>query len=132
MHRRVFVQIVAAAVATVIAGLRPAGAAEATFDQKAFDAAQAAGKPVIVAVHATWCPICARQKPIMSQLETDPALKDITVFLVDFDSQKDIVRGFGVQKQSTLIAFHGKTEKTRSTGETDAAKLRAIYAAALT
>jgi thiol-disulfide isomerase/thioredoxin len=129
MNRRTLLLLAVAAMS--LAGPCLGEAAEVAFDAQAFAAAQAAGKPVVVAIHASWCPVCAKQKPIMSQLEADPALQGVTVFMVDFDAQKDVVRRFGVQKQSTLIAFHGKVEKTRSTGETDADKLRAIYRAAL-
>lgn len=45
------------------------------------------------------------------------------VFEVDFDSQKDILREFGVQQQSTLIAFKGGKEVGRSVGQTSAAAI---------
>ena len=38
------------------------------FDQKAFEAAQAAGKPILVEVSAPWCPVCKAQAPILSRL----------------------------------------------------------------
>jgi len=37
---------------------------------------------------------------------------------VDFDRQKDAVRRFGVQYQSTLIVFKGAREVSRSTAQT--------------
>jgi thioredoxin-like negative regulator of GroEL len=85
----------------------------------AFAAAQAADKPILVEIHAPWCPICAAQAPTLDRLEHSAELGDLTVFRVDFDSQKDAVRGFGAQQQSTLIVFRGKSEKGRSTGVTD-------------
>jgi thioredoxin 1 len=63
----------------------------------AFAAAQKAGKPILVDVHASWCPICAKQKPILSELTTDPKFKNLVFFVVDFDSQKDAVKSFGVR-----------------------------------
>ena len=42
---------------------------------------------------------------------------------VDFDSQKDLVRRFGAQKQSTLIAFHGSKEQGRSVGDSNRASI---------
>lgn len=89
------------------------------FDQKAFDAAQAAGKPILVEVTAPWCPTCKAQAPILSRLKSEPRFKGLVSFNVDFDSQKDILKKFGVQKQSTLIVFKGKQESGRSTGDTD-------------
>jgi hypothetical protein len=56
----------------------------------------------------------------------DPAFKDLTLYQVDFDSQKDVVRSLGARMQSTLIAFHGTTEVGRSTGDTDATSIKAL------
>jgi len=96
------------------------------YDPQAFAIAQAAGKPILVDVHASWCPICAKQRPILASLERTPELSDLVVFDVDFDSQKDIVRQFGAQQQSTLIVFKGKSERGRSIGETDPSAIKAL------
>ena len=55
----------------------------------------------------------------------------MVAFRVDFDSQKDVVRGFGAQMQSSLIAFNGKAEVGRSAGETDATAIEALVALAI-
>ncbi|HVJ41663.1 MAG TPA: thioredoxin family protein [Dongiaceae bacterium] len=103
----------------------PALAAEpTTFTDSAFQAAQQAGKPILVHVNASWCPTCARQRPILDKLEHSAELGDLTVFTVDFDSQKDALHEFNVQQQSTLIVFNGKTEKGRATGITDPDAIR--------
>ena len=47
----------------------PAFAAETrAYDPGTFAAAQKAGKPTFVAIHASWCPTCKAQKPILSEL----------------------------------------------------------------
>jgi thioredoxin 1 len=102
------------------------------YDQSAFVAAETAGKPILVAIHASWCPVCAKQKPILSQLEQQPAFKDLVVFMVDYDGQKDVVAAMGARKQSTLIVFHGKVEKARSVGDTNAATIEALLAKSMT
>lgn len=89
------------------------------YDDAAFASAQAADQPILVEIHAPWCPICAAQAPTLDRLEHSAELGDLTVFRVDFDSQKNVVRQFGAQKQSTLIVFHGGKEMGRSTGVTD-------------
>ena len=91
----------------------PAGIAASpqAFDAKAFADAQKAGKPILVAIHAPWCPTCTAQKPILSELMADPKFNDLAYFTIDFDSQKDLVQRFGAQMQSTLIAFNGRTER---------------------
>ena len=96
------------------------------FDQKAFDAAQAAGKPILVEVSAPWCPICKAQAPILSRLKRDPRFEELVNFDIDFDSQKDLLRKFNVQKQSTLIVFNGKQETGRSTGDTNAGSIESL------
>jgi thioredoxin 1 len=93
------------------------------FDNQAFAEAQKAGKPIFVAIHATWCPICKAQKPILSELMADPKFKDLVYFTIDFDSQKDLVRRFGARMQSTLISFIGSKEQGRSVGDSNRASI---------
>ncbi|MCJ2112072.1 thioredoxin family protein [Methylobacterium sp. E-025] len=88
------------------------------YSQEAFDAAQKAGKPILVEVSAPWCPICKTQKPILAKLSADPRFKDLQIFDIDFDSQKDLLRKLDVRMQSTLIAYKGAVEAGRSVGET--------------
>ncbi len=120
--------LMAAALVGTAAMAGAARAAGDKFDAAAFAAAQAAGKPILVSVHADWCPVCTKQKPILSRLGSDPAMKGLVMFVVDFDSQKDLLQRFGVQKQSTLIVFRGGAERDRSVGVTDEAALKALLA----
>ena len=96
------------------------------FDQKAFEAAQAAGRPILVEVSASWCPICKAQAPILSRLRSDPRFKELVSFDIDFDSHKDLLKKFNVQKQSTLIVYRGRREIGRSTGDTNAGSIEAL------
>ncbi len=107
-------------------------ATEAPFTQPAFAAAQHADKPILVYITASWCPTCAKQRPILSQLENDPAFRDLAIYKADFDTQKDVVRGMGARMQSTLIVFHGTAEKGRSTGETNPSAIKALLEKAAT
>lgn len=104
------------------AALLLAGAAHAAapvpFDAAAFEAAQGEGRPILVQISAPWCPICKTQKPILAALSAEPRFKDLAVFTIDFDSQRDLVRRFEARMQSTLIAYKGKAEVGRSVGET--------------
>jgi thioredoxin 1 len=117
----------ALAIATALSlGPIASAADKKPFDQKAFEAAQAAGKPILVEVSAPWCPICKAQAPILARLKSDPKFKEMVSFDIDFDSQKDLLKKFNVQKQSTLIVFKGKQEAGRSTGDTNAASIEAL------
>ena len=116
-----------AAVAATAAFAAPAFATETeAFTPDAFAAAQKAGEPIFVAIHAPWCPVCAKQRPILSELMADPKFKNLIYFVVDFDSQKDAVKSFGARMQSTLIAFKGEHETGRSVGDTDRASIAAL------
>ena len=88
------------------------------FSKTAFEAAQAADQSIIVEVTAPWCPVCKVQKPILAALKDKPEFANVAIFEIDFDSQKDLLQLFRVSKQSTLIAFRGKIEKSRLIGET--------------
>jgi len=118
--------LIAAVLAGVLFAVPAWAATQAPYDQQAVSAAQIAGKPILIAVHAPWCPTCAKQDPIIKQLSAQPEFKDLMIFVVDFDSQKDVLKALNVQKQSTLIALNGKIEKDRATGITDPDAIKAL------
>ena len=97
----------------------------------AFAEAQKAGRPILVAIHASWRPTCKAQTPILGQLTDDPKLKNLAYFMIDFDSQKDLVERFGARMQSTLIVFKGNTEEGRSVGDTNRASIAVLLNKAL-
>lgn len=87
------------------------------FDIQAFQEAQAASKSILIDVTAPWCPTCRQQKTIIKDVEKKAP--SLVVFEVDFDSAKDVLRRFRVQRQSTLIVFKGRNEIARSVGDTN-------------
>src|SRR5262252_10222183 len=92
--------ILLAAVAVSAAAVAPASAASPQpFNDAAFAEAQKTGKPIFIAIHASWCPICKAQAPILAELMADAKFKDLAYFTIDFDSQKDLVRRFGARMQ---------------------------------
>jgi thioredoxin 1 len=117
--------LVAATVSTVAAGERTA------FDEKAFAEAQAHGKSILVDISAPWCPTCNAQKPIIEKLSAEPQYQGLTIFEVDFDTRKDVLRKFAAQTQCTLIVFKGDKETGRSVGSTDADAIDALLRKAL-
>lgn len=132
MLSRRFFSLSIAALAASAAAVAPAlSAMQRTFDAKAFAEAQAAGKPILVAVHASWCPTCKAQAPILGKLLADPKFNNLVFLVVDFDAQKDVVKRFGVRTQSTLIVFNGTSERARSVGDTDADSIAALVNKAL-
>ena len=96
----------------------PAANSPQPYTQEAFDAAQKAGKPILVDTYATWCDVCARQAPVLDKLRSEPKYKDLVTFKVNFDTQKDVMRKLNARMQSTLICYRGTLEVGRSVGET--------------
>jgi thioredoxin 1 len=124
--------LLAAAVSlAATAAIAQSAGSGAKFTQAAFDAAQAAGKPVVVEVTAPWCPTCKAQAPIINSLMAKPEMKGVTLLKVDFDSQKDVLKKLNVSQQSTLIAFKGKAETSRSTGDTTQAGIEKLFKSAI-
>jgi thiol-disulfide isomerase/thioredoxin len=101
------------------------------FDQKAFDAAQASGRSILVEFYTTWCPVCKVQRPFLTTLGQNPKYQKIAYFEIDFDRHKELAREFRVHKQSTLIVFKGKNEIARSTGDTNRTSIEALVAKSL-
>jgi thioredoxin-like negative regulator of GroEL len=127
VSRRVFNGAIVAAAMLTAGQLASAWANTAVaFSAEAFKAAQASGSPILVEIHADWCPTCKAQGPILDKLTADPKFRDLKIFRVDFDAMKPVVRQFGAQMQSTLIVFKGAAEQGRSVGDTQQASIAAL------
>ena len=111
-------------------GLWAGGSAHAAtvqpYEPAAFAAAQKSNAPILIFVEASWCPTCAKERPILQQLYAKPEFMQLKVFDVDFDTSKPLLRQLGVQMQSTLIVYHGNKEIGRMTGATDPAVIQQL------
>lgn len=123
-------RLLAACAAVPFLGTASQAAAQA-FTTAAFEAAQAAGRPILLEVTAPWCPTCRAQKPILSDLINSERFRNFVVLTVDFDRQKDVLSRFRVQMQSTLIVFRGSEERGRSTGDTNRESIAALLGKAI-
>ena len=117
--------IAAALAAASASAIAPQARAAATvpFSAPAFSTALEQGGPILIAVTAPWCPTCKAQKQVLTDLEAAGKHQAMQIFEVDFDSQKDILRQFGVQQQSTLIVFKAGKEVGRAVGQTSSAAI---------
>ena len=71
--RRSFGGAVAVAALALAGSLSVAFAGTAVpYSAEAFKAAQASGSPILVEIHADWCPTCKAQSPILDKLTADP------------------------------------------------------------
>lgn len=96
------------------------------YTQEKMDALNNAGSPTLVFIYADWCPTCKAQEKILDRLLPTAEFKNIEVLRVDFDTQKPVVRAFGVRHQSTLIVFKNGAEVARVTAETDSDAIAAL------
>lgn len=122
--------LIATATLVMSASLAWAGSF-AKFDQSAFDAAQKAGKSIVLHVHADWCPTCKAQQGPLNTLAAGPDFRDVVTMTIDFDAQAGVRKTFNVQKQSTIIAFKGGKEVGRATGETNPDAIEKLVRTAL-
>ena len=130
MRRRILLASAVPAL-SLLRALPARAAGREPFTDAAFDAAQAAGRAVVIEVTAPWCPVCRAQKPHVDAVMATPAMRDALLLSVDFDHQKAVLARLNVRSQSTLLAFHGRQERGRATGITDAASIRALMLSAL-
>ncbi len=130
INRRQAVLFLAAAAVTAALPSLALAAGRVAFDRATFDAALKSGKPVLIDISASWCPTCQRQKAILSDLTQKSQFAPITIFEVDYDTEKDIMRSFGAQQRSTLIAFKGGAEVGRIVGDTRPQAIEALLAKA--
>lgn len=100
------------------------------YSAEAVRAAQAKGQPIALHFHADWCPTCRAQQNVLRALQQagDPK---VTVFVVDYDSEKQLRKDTKVRVQSTLVVYRGTRETGRLAGETGEAEIKAALQSAL-
>jgi thioredoxin 1 len=132
LTRRPFMLTAIGAVLGLVAFDRaPAFAIGRPFSAAAFAEAKRAGKPILIEVSATWCPVCRVQKTILAPLLAQPRFSEILVMEIDFDRDKDALRLVNARIQSTLIIYRGEDEMGRSLGDTNPQSLESLLTMAL-
>ena len=126
--RRAFLALIGAALAAFAVSAR-------AFEFQPYDPAGvqktiASGKPVVVHVRASWCLQCRAQASILDGLKNDPAYAGVSVFLVDYDKQKDVVAKLDCPR-ATLIAYKGGKEVKRMSWETSQEAVIKVVKAAM-
>lgn len=106
-------------------------AANIPFEQADFTQLLTQGKPVVLHFHADWCSTCRAQQAVLDDLMPLAEFKDLTVYRVNYDKEKAMLRSYKVRNQSTFIVFKNGKEVTRSTGETDSTAIAELLKKAL-
>jgi thioredoxin 1 len=101
------------------------------FDAAALQAAQDAGKAVVLEVTAAWCGPCQKQRPVVARLLEVPEFSSLMVFDADYDRHRDELRRLHALQLTTLILYRGNTEVLRSSGETRPEMIEAFLRTAL-
>ena len=128
-HHRLFANVTACVVALVTS--HALAAPILPFSTAALASALRAGKPILVDVHADWCPTCRRQAPTIAEIARDPAYAKLVILKLDFDKQVAEREALGARKQSTLILFKGRREVGRATGIVDRGQISTLAATPL-
>jgi thiol-disulfide isomerase/thioredoxin len=89
------------------------------FEQTNFNQLLTQNKPVVLHIHAVWCPTCRAQQGVLDELMPTEEFKNLPVLRADFDKEKSLLRKYKVRNQSTFIVFKNGKEVIRSTGETE-------------
>jgi thioredoxin-like negative regulator of GroEL len=101
------------------------------FTQADFDQARDANKPILVMVHANWCPTCRAQEAVIKKLSAQPEFSSFVFLRIDYDTQPGFVRAFRVPRQSALLVYKGHKGIARSLGETNEEVIAAMLRKAL-
>lgn len=101
------------------------------YSPEAIQKAQAAGQSYALAFHADWCPTCKAQEKVFEQLKADPALKNVTIYNVDYDGELALKKALKVRTQSTVIVYKGAKEVSRSVADTSLDGLKKLLAQSL-
>lgn len=65
--------------------------------------------------------------PLVESLLGEKPFESVVAFRVNFDTQHDFLKAFGVRWQSTLIVFKGKKEVGRSVGDVNKDRIRRLF-----
>lgn len=98
------------------------------YTKEKFDAALKGQKPVLVHVHADWCPVCVRQERAFKELSESADFKKFTAIQVNFDMDMDFRKAHNVNNQSLILVFKGGKEAGRIGGVTETAKIAEFLA----
>lgn len=83
-------------------------------------------KPIVIKAFATWCPHCAKMKPLFDNLEKELGKKYIFAEF-DVDESEELTKQFNVKSLPTFIFLKDKNEEAgRESGEMSQDELKEL------
>lgn len=119
MDRRKFAALMIAVMAMPFAGGQALAMQFTEYKAESFVKILSSGQPIVVHVHADWCPVCRAQMPIMDKLLAGAAYKNVRAVRVNFDKEKQFLTDYKVVRQSTILIFKGGKEIARLSYDAD-------------
>lgn len=104
-------------------------AAFAPYNKAVLEASIKSGAPVVVHVHAEWCPICRRQTSVLDELFRDPKFAKVQTVRVNYDRDLDFLSAHKIKRQATILTFKGGKEVARLEYDADAGRIRSVVSA---
>ncbi|MCA0401724.1 MAG: thioredoxin family protein [Proteobacteria bacterium] len=101
------------------------------YTKAGFDAALKEAKPVLVHVHADWCPVCKKQQVVFGELSKTPEFGKLKAFTVDFDKETEFKKTHNIGSQSIILVFKGGKEVARLGGATEKDRIQNFVAGAI-
>lgn len=124
-----YVRRLSIALLLVVGALAPTSASaldRVPFNLDAVRAAQAEGDRFIIGAWATWCATCQAQIEALEALKEDQRFAGLTIFHIDYDLQKPMMRLFHIGTRSQILVFRGESELGRLISIVDPAAIEAL------
>jgi len=97
-----------------------------SFSKTDYEAAIKSGAPVVIDFHASWCPTCKKQEPLLNEIVGSKGYEKVVALKADFDKEKELKKSLNVSKQSTIVVFKDGKEVGRSVGSTSKDDLKKL------
>ncbi len=117
------------ALVITIAALAAGTAAAAEiheFNDQEFQIARQTGQRMLVVVRSPWSPTNQELEDTLYRLAEDPSYTDVTVFELDYDRRKDVLRRLHLSHDRMVVAYRGSLERGRVSGLIDEMQLRRL------
>lgn len=98
------------------------------YSAERFDSLMADGKPILVEVYASWCPICLLQHRALESMYAQGYELPFQAIRVDFDKDKVFLERFNFKHTGTMVLFNKGQEIARQSGLVTQDKIKIFLA----